>query len=151
MALIRAIEIAKYQADQPVSAEGDRALKPVVLGIKYDRTLRRNRITDRLKERLDNGMVEEVEGLMKGGVSSQKMEYYGLEYKWLSKYILKELTYEEMFSKLNTAIHQFAKRQMTYFRGMERRGIPIHWIEGELPMEEKMQVAMELIGHPPDP
>lgn len=148
--MIRAIEIAKYQADQPVSAEGDRALKPVVLGIKYDRTLRRNRITDRLKERLDNGMVEEVEGLMKGGVSSQKMEYYGLEYKWLSKYILKELTYEEMFSKLNTAIHQFAKRQMTYFRGMERRGIPIHWIEGELPMEEKIQVAMELIGHPPD-
>ena len=90
-------------------------------------------------------MVEEVERLMGAGVSAEKMEYYGLEYKWVSKYILKELTYEDMFNKLNTAIHQFAKRQMTYFRGMERKGLTIHWIQGQLPIEEKVEMAMNII------
>jgi tRNA dimethylallyltransferase len=143
--MIRAIEINMFQAAQPERKEEDRTLNPVVLGIKFERSIRRKRITDRLRERLDSGMVEEVERLMQAGVSAEKMEYYGLEYKWISKYILKELTYEDMFKGLNTAIHQFAKRQMTYFRGMERKGIAIHWIEGQLPMEEKGEAAMEII------
>jgi tRNA dimethylallyltransferase len=143
--MIRAVEISMFQAAQPERKEEDRTLNPVVLGIKFERSIRRKRITDRLRERLDSGMVEEVERLMQAGVSAEKMEYYGLEYKWISKYILKELTHEEMFKGLNTAIHQFAKRQMTYFRGMERKGIAIHWIEGQLPMEERVEAAMEII------
>jgi tRNA dimethylallyltransferase len=116
--MIRAIEIGLFQATQPEEDEKERELNPIILGIRFERTMRRKRITDRLRERLENGMVEEVERLMAEGVSAEKMEYYGLEYKWVSKYILKELTYEDMFNKLNTAIHQFAKRQMTYFRGI---------------------------------
>ncbi len=143
--IIRAIEIGMFQATQPEEDEKERELNPIILGIRFERTMRRKRITDRLKERLENGMVEEVERLMAEGVSAEKMEYYGLEYKWVSKYILKELTYEDMFNKLNTAIHQFAKRQMTYFRGMERRGLTIHWIEGQLPMEDKVALAIKII------
>ncbi len=143
--IIRAIEIGMFQATQPEEDEKERELNPIILGIRFERTMRRKRITDRLKERLENGMVEEVERLMAEGVSAEKMEYYGLEYKWVSKYILKELTYEDMFNKLNTAIHQFAKRQMTYFRGMERRGLNIHWIEGQLPMEDKVALAIKII------
>ena len=144
--MIRAIEIGMFQATQPEEEEGERELNPIILGIRYERTVRRKRITDRLRDRMENGMVEEVERLMGAGVSAEKMEYYGLEYKWVSKYILKELTYEDMFNKLNTAIHQFAKRQMTYFRGMERRGLTIHWIEGQLPMEDKVEMAMKIIN-----
>jgi tRNA dimethylallyltransferase len=143
--MIRAIEIGLFQATQPEEDEKERELNPIILGIRFERTMRRKRITDRLRERLENGMVEEVERLMAEGVSAEKMEYYGLEYKWVSKYILKELTYEDMFNKLNTAIHQFAKRQMTYFRGMERRGLTIHWIEGQLPMEDKVEMAIKII------
>ncbi len=143
--MIRAIEIGIFQATQPEEDEKERELNPIILGIRFERTMRRKRITDRLRERLENGMVEEVERLMAEGVSAEKMEYYGLEYKWVSKYILKELTYEDMFNKLNTAIHQFAKRQMTYFRGMERRGLTIHWIEGQLPMEDKVEMAIKII------
>ncbi|NOR33080.1 MAG: tRNA (adenosine(37)-N6)-dimethylallyltransferase MiaA [Bacteroidales bacterium] len=143
--MIRAIEIGMFQATQPEEDEKERELNPIILGIRFERTMRRKRITDRLRERLENGMVEEVERLMAEGVSAEKMEYYGLEYKWVSKYILKELTYEDMFNKLNTAIHQFAKRQMTYFRGMERRGLTIHWIEGQLPMEDKVALARKII------
>ena len=144
--MIRAIEIGMYQATHIDSNEEERELNPIVLGIRFERTVRRKRITDRLVDRLENGMVEEVESLMKAGVSAEKMEYYGLEYRWVSKYILKEITYDEMLSKLNTAIHQFAKRQMTYFRGMERKGTSIHWIEGQLPMEDKIVAAMEIIN-----
>ena len=143
--IIRAIEIGMFQATQPEEDEKERELNPIILGIRFERTMRRKRITDRLRERLENGMVEEVERLMAEGVSAEKMEYYGLEYKWVSKYILKELSYEDLFIKLNTAIHQFAKRQMTYFRGMERRGLTIHWIEGKLPMEDKVALAIKII------
>ena len=143
--MIRAIEIGIHQAAQPENEGEERELNPIILGIRFERTIRRKRITDRLRERLENGMVEEVERLMGKGVSAEKMEYYGLEYKWVSKYILKELTYEDMFNKLNTAIHQFAKRQMTYFRGMERRGLNIHWIEGQLSMEDKVALAIKII------
>lgn len=144
--LIRAIEIAMYQSGQPDDSGDDRELNPLVLGIRFERTIRRERITQRLRERMEEGMVEEVEGLLGSGVPAGKLDYYGLEYRYVSKYILEELTYDEMFSKLNTAIHQFAKRQMTYFRGMERRGIAIHWMDGTLSMEEKREQAMTLLN-----
>jgi len=140
--MIRAIEIGMFQAARPESAGNERTLNPFVLGIRYERTMRRKRISERLQQRLEEGMLEEVEGLMNSGISAEKMDYYGLEYRYISKYLMKDLTHDEMFAKLNTAIHQFAKRQMTYFRGMERRGIPIHWIEGHLSMEEKIEKAL---------
>lgn len=142
--MIRAIEIAKFQASQKGEAEDVREINPLVLGIQYERSVRRNRITERLKLRLRNGLVEEVEGLLGQGISAHKMDYYGLEYRFVTRYILKEYTYDEMFERLNTAIHRFAKRQMTYFRGMERRGVKIYWLEGQLSMEEKLERALEL-------
>lgn len=144
--LIRAIEIAKYQAEHPDDLSENRSLNSLVLGIRYERNIRRERITMRLRERLEEGMVEEVEELLRSGVTAEKLDYYGLEYRFISKHLLDELTYDEMFSKLNTAIQQFAKRQMTYFRGMERRGTAIHWLEGSLSMEEKTEQAMALIN-----
>ncbi len=147
--LVRAIEIAMYQSahqDRTVGGEQEQSLRSKVLGISFQRTVRRQRITRRLMERLDNGMVEEVERLLESGIPSRKMDYYGLEYRYVNQYIQKEITYDEMVERLNIAIHQFAKRQMTYFRGMERRGIPIHWIEGSLPMEEKLERAMEVLA-----
>ncbi len=89
-------------------------------------------------------MVEEVEGLMARGVSKEKLDYYGLEYRYISRFILKELTFDEMVHRLNSAIHQFAKRQMTYFRGMERRGAHIHWIDGTLSVEEMCNKALSI-------
>ena len=144
--IIRAIEIAEYQSSLPDGPLEERVLKPLVVGIKYERIIRRKRITERLTARLNNGMVEEVEDLLQQGVSAEKMDYYGLEYRYVTRYILKELSYDEMFMKLNTAIHQFAKRQMTYFRGMERRGVEIHWLEGQLPLEEKLEKAIALLS-----
>jgi tRNA dimethylallyltransferase len=142
--LIRAIEIARYQSGQTMDSWDERELKPLVLGIRFDRDIRRDRITKRLRERMEEGMVEEVEGLLKSGVPAEKLDYYGLEYRFVCKYIQGELSYEEMFKRLNTAIHQFAKRQMTYFRRMERKGINIHWLDGVLPMEEKIELALAL-------
>jgi tRNA dimethylallyltransferase len=142
--LVRAIEIAIFQTAQARDPGEERKLFPLVLGIRFDRDSRRARITERLRKRLKEGMVDEVEGLLSAGVSAQKLDYYGLEYRYVGKYLLKELSYEDMFERLNTAIHQFAKRQMTYFRGMERRGIHIHWLEGTLSMEEKLDQALAL-------
>jgi len=142
--MIRAIEIARYQSGQLQDLEDERELNPLVLGIRFDRDVRRERITLRLRERMEEGMVEEVEGLLRSGVLAEKLDYYGLEYRYVCKYIQEELSYEEMFKRLNTAIHQFAKRQMTYFRGMERKGIAIHWLDGGLSMEDKIELALEL-------
>ena len=114
------------------------------IGVKIDRELRREKITKRLKERLNNGMVEEVEQLLKR-LPPERLIRYGLEYKYVTLYLTGQLTYDEMFQQLEIAIHQFAKRQMTWFRGMEeRRGIPIHWIDATLPMEDKIATIMEL-------
>jgi len=146
--LIRSIEIAKYQSAQGTETSDGRELDSLVLGISFERSLRRERITQRLRKRMEEGMVEEVEELLRKGVAAEKLDYYGLEYRYVSKYILNELSYDEMFSILNTAIHQFAKRQMTYFRGMERRGIKIHWLDGTLSMEEKIKKAMVLLNVP---
>jgi tRNA dimethylallyltransferase len=142
--LIRAIEIAMYQATQTETERTDesKGLDSVVLGIHLERSVRRERITERLLKRLGEGMVGEVEGLLRQGVTPDRMEYYGLEYRYVTRYILKEITFDVMVKSLNTAIHQFAKRQMTYFRGMERRGINIHWIDGQLPMEERVEKAL---------
>ena len=142
--IYRAIEIAMYQAAEPDVPRGSLELDSVVLGINLERDIRRKRITERLSRRLKEGMVKEVEGLLDRGITPEKMEYYGLEYRFVTRYILKEITYEDMVKRLNTAIHQFAKRQMTYFRGMERRGIKIQWIDGQLPMDERLEIALSI-------
>ena len=143
--LIRAIEIARYQSGKQDAADQEKELKSLVLGISFERSIRRERITQRLRQRMNEGMVEEVEGLLEQGVSAEKLDYYGLEYRFVGKYLQQEISYDEMFRKLNTAIHQFAKRQMTYFRGMERRGISIEWLDGELSLEEKTERALALL------
>ncbi|MDF1575270.1 MAG: tRNA (adenosine(37)-N6)-dimethylallyltransferase MiaA [Bacteroidales bacterium] len=144
--LIRAIEIARHQSVREEDPAPEKERSALVLGIRFERTLRRERITQRLSLRMEEGMVEEVEELLRRGVKAAQLDYYGLEYRYVSKYLLNELSFEEMFSQLNTAIHQFAKRQMTYFRGMERRGIKIHWLEGTLSMEEKIETALRLLN-----
>ena len=115
------------------------------MGTEVDRDVRRERISRRLRERLDAGMVDEVRRLLdERHIPPQDLIYYGLEYKYLTLYIIGELTYDEMVRQLEIAIHQFAKRQMTWFRGMERRGITIHWIPAELSREEKVARVQEL-------
>lgn len=114
------------------------------IGLKIDRELRRRKITDRLKQRLEEGMVEEVRSLL-DRLTPERLIRYGLEYKYVTLYIIGKLSYDEMFRQLEIAIHQFAKRQMTWFRGMEeRRGIPIHWIDATMPMDEKVELALKL-------
>ncbi len=117
----------------------------LVIGLKIDRELRREKITRRLKSRLEEGMIEEIQTLLQT-VPAERLIRYGLEYKFVTLYCLGQLSYDEMFRLLEIAIHQFAKRQMTWFRGMEeRRGQPIHWIDATLPHEEKIAIAMELL------
>lgn len=142
--IMRAIEIAEYEHAAGREGSDIPAINSLIIGVRYERETRRNRITERLRQRLEQGMVAEAESLLHGGVGHEKLEYYGLEYKFLSRYLKGDLTYEEMFGGLNTAIHRFAKRQMTWFRGMERRGIKIHWVPGELPMEEKVETVIRL-------
>jgi tRNA dimethylallyltransferase len=144
--VIRAIEIAKYYSENPEKDFSYPEIKPLIFGIRFDRPSQRKRITRRLEERLEEGMIEEVESLLEKGISSDDLIYYGLEYKFITQYLKGDLTYHEMFSKLNTAIHQFAKRQMTWFRRMERNGFQIHWIDGHLPMEEKLRKARRIIS-----
>jgi len=148
--LIRALEIANHQSTGPEPSEEEKELKSLVFGIKLERLSRRKRITERLMRRLEEGMVEEVEQLIADGLSHEKLDYYGLEYRYISRYIRGDLSYDEMVSRLNSAIHQFAKRQMTYFRGMERRGTTIHWIDGMLSPEEMTGEAMSIYKNDPD-
>ena len=143
---IRAIEIEEYYKQQPPEYREFPSLQSLIIGVDIDRELRREKITRRLKQRLDEGMVEEVRGLLDEGIHPDNLIYYGLEYKFLTQYAIGELTYEEMFHQLETAIHQFAKRQMTWFRGMERRGFTIHWLDATLPMEEKVERIINLIN-----
>ena len=143
---IRAIEIEEYYKQQPPEYREFPSLKSLIIGVDIDRELRREKITRRLKQRLDEGMVEEVRGLLAEGIDHENLIYYGLEYKFLTQYAIGELTFEEMFHQLETAIHQFAKRQMTWFRGMERRGFTIHWLDATLPMEEKLEQITKLIN-----
>lgn len=142
---IRAIEIEEYYRQQPVSAREFPAINSLVIGVDIDRDLRRTKITRRLKQRLDEGMVDEVRALLDAGIPAEDLIYYGLEYKYLTLYAVGQLTYDEMFHQLEIAIHQFAKRQMTWFRGMERCGFNIHWIDASLPMEQKVEEIVGLI------
>jgi len=134
---IRAIEIEEFCQIHPETDLSFPQIKSLIVGVKYDRDSRRRRITARLKQRLDNGMIEEVEKLIDKGLKPEELTYYGLEYKYLTLFITGKLSYDEMLAGLNTAIHQFAKRQMTWFRKMERDGFEIKWLDGYMPLDEK--------------
>lgn len=155
---IRAIEIEEYYHSHPEEEEDNSTTIPsahqtlneiqqnnLVIGLSIDRDLRRRRISQRLQQRLDNGMLDEIRQLLSLGVKSEDLIYYGLEYKYLTLHVIGQLSYQEMFSQLEIAIHQFAKRQMTWFRGMERRGITIHWIDSQLPIQEKIDRVTALL------
>ncbi len=142
---IRAIEIEKYYRENPEIDTYFPDIKSLNIGVKFDREIRRQRITSRLKQRLEEGMPDEVQHLLDSGLTPEQLIYYGLEYKYLTLHLAGELSYDEMFRQLEIAIHQFAKRQMTWFRGMEKRGTKIHWIDGHLPMEEKVEEIIELL------
>ena len=141
---IRAIEIETYNLAHPTPRRELPPVDSVIIGIDIDRELRREKITRRLKARLEEGMVDEVESLLREGIPADDLIYYGLEYKFVTEYLTGKTTYDEMFKRLEIAIHQFAKRQMTWFRGMERRGFTIHWISATLPMETKIEKIKEL-------
>ncbi len=141
---IRAIEIETYNLEHPMPLRELPAIDSLIIGVNIDRELRREKITRRLKARLDEGMVDEIRGLLASGIPAEDLIYYGLEYKYLTEYVIGRLSYDEMFRQLEISIHQFAKRQMTWFRGMERRGFTIHWIDATLPMEEKVEAIRGL-------
>lgn len=142
---IRAIEIEEYYRTCPVEERSFPQINCLTVGVDVDREIRRGRITRRLYERLENGMVDEVRGLLDKGVTAEQLIYYGLEYKFLTQYIIGELTYDEMVKGLEIAIHQFAKRQMTWFRGMEKRGVHIHWIDAMQPRESQVEQIKGLL------
>ena len=141
---IRAIEIETYNLQHPTPEREMPGISSLVIGVDVDRETRRRRISDRLEARLHEGMIDEVKGLLAEGVSAELLMYYGLEYKFVTEYVTGKTTYSDMLSRLEIAIHQFAKRQMTWFRGMERRGIHINWIDASLPMDDKVELIMEL-------
>ena len=143
---VRAIEIEKYYAENPQFDSSFPEINSLNIGIDFDRELRRQRITTRLKQRLDEGMLDEVQKLLDSGLTPEQLIYYGLEYKYLTLHLTGKLSYYEMFNQLEIAIHQFAKRQMTWFRGMEKRGTKIHWIDGHLPMEYKVGDIIKLLS-----
>ena len=141
---IRAIEIETYNIENPTPRRELPPVDSVIIGINIDRELRREKITRRLKARLEEGMIDEVKALLDEGIPAEDLIYYGLEYKFVTEYITGKTSYDEMYSRLEIAIHQFAKRQMTWFRGMERRGFEINWIDATLPMEEKVDKIVQL-------
>jgi tRNA dimethylallyltransferase len=143
--LIRAIEIEEYLQTHVKTDEKVPEINPVIFGIDISREERRENITLRLKQRLEQGMIEEVMQLMESGISAEKLEFYGLEYKYLSRYAEGKISYDLMFNSLNTAIHQFAKRQMTWFRKMEKEGTVIHWIDAKLSLNEKILTVKGII------
>lgn len=142
---VRAIEIEEYYKLHSCIEGEFPEIHPLIVGVDVSREVRRTRIDKRLQERLKNGMVEEVQQLLEQDIAPEDLIYYGLEYKYLTLYLTGQLTYEDMVEKLNIAIHQFAKRQMTWFRKMERQGFSIHWIDGNLPMDEKVMLIRELM------
>jgi tRNA dimethylallyltransferase len=146
---IRAIEIATYYAEHKTEEFVVPDIRPVIIGVKYDRDSRRKRISERLRSRLNEGMIEEVEGLLTK-VAAEDLIFYGLEYKYITMFLIGRMTRDEMVKKLEIAIHQFAKRQMTWFRKMERDGVKIHWLDGQMTMEEKLARA-EIILKKYDP
>ena len=143
---IRAIEIEEFYRTHAPDVREYAPLNSLLVGVAIDRELRREKISKRLRARLDEGMVDEVRRILSNGVAPEDLIYYGLEYKFLTLYIIGKLTYEEMVSQLEIAIHQFAKRQMTWFRGMERRGCTIHWLDATLPMADKVEQILTWLG-----
>ena len=141
---IRAIEIAEYYKTLPQPELEDSPLDTLLVAIDIDRETRRANISKRLHQRLEDGMVAEVESLLNEGIAPEDLIYYGLEYKYLTEYVIGKTTYEQMVSGLEIAIHQFAKRQMTWFRGMERRGFKINWIDYNLSLDEKVTRILDL-------
>lgn len=141
---IRAIEIGKYMLTEADPKTNFPEIPSLIIGVDIDREERRRKITTRLHQRLEEGMIEEVKQLLKQGIAPEDLIYYGLEYKFVTEHIIGKLSYDEMVQQLEIAIHQFAKRQMTWFRGMERRGIKINWINASLPMEEKIEMIQTL-------
>ena len=137
---IRAIEIADFHNRNPQSENDFPKIGYKIFGLHFEREVIRHRITQRLKQRLESGMVEEVEGLLANGLVPAQLTFYGLEYRYITDYVTGKISYTEMFRLLNTAIHQFAKRQMTWFRRMEKRGFKIIWIDGNLPIEKKLEI-----------
>lgn len=142
---VRAIEIETYNLEHPAPERQMPAVDSLIIGVNIDREERRRKITNRLKQRLEHGMVEEIRGLLSRGIPAEDLIYYGLEYRYVTEYAIGRLSYDEMFRQLEIAIHQFAKRQMTWFRGMERRGMTIHWIDAMLPMEEKLKTVIDMV------
>ncbi|MBQ8271223.1 MAG: tRNA (adenosine(37)-N6)-dimethylallyltransferase MiaA [Bacteroidaceae bacterium] len=142
---IRAIEIEEYYAACPVEERSFPAIRTLTVGVGVSRELRRERISARLRARLVEGLVEEVESLLASGVTAEQLIYYGLEYKFVTLYVTRQLSYDEMLQRLEIAIHQFAKRQMTWFRGMEKRGTAVHWVDGSLPREEQVRIIKNML------
>lgn len=143
---IRAIEIEEYYKDNNIEKRNFPKIEHVVFGIDIDRELRRQRISKRLKQRLDEGMIDEIKSIINSGVSAEDLIYYGLEYKYVTMYITGQLSYQEMYNSLEVAIHQFSKRQMTWFRGMERRGFTINWLDYNLTTEEKIEKIIDVLN-----
>ena len=143
---IRAIEIEEYNLHTPMPKRELPPIDSLIIGVNIDREARREKITRRLKARLEEGMIDEVKGLLAEGIPSDDLIYYGLEYKFVTEYLVGKTTYDEMYQRLEIAIHQFAKRQMTWFRGMERRGFTIHWIDALQPMDEKVRQILSLLS-----
>lgn len=146
---IRAIEIETYYLDHPKVEIDYPVIRPTIFGVKLEREEVKSRITLRLKERLRAGMIDEVQALMDSGVPAENLLYYGLEYKFITQFLLNEFSYNKMVEKLNVAIHQFSRRQMTWFRRMERNGFLIHWVDGMLPMEDKVSYCMDILNKKP--
>lgn len=144
--VIRAIEIEHFSRNKKKQTSEFPKVNSLTVGVMFDRESRRKKITERLKQRLDAGMIEEVKDLINKGIEKETLLYYGLEYKYITLYLTGRITYNEMLKNLEIAIHQFAKRQMTWFRGMEKRGIKINWIDGNLPMEEKVGKVIRLLS-----
>ncbi len=142
---IRAIEIEEFHLHTPVSDRFFPKIDSIIIGVDISREERRKRITTRLRQRLEEGMVEEVRALLDSGIPAEDLIYYGLEYKYVTEFVIGKLSFEEMFRQLEIAIHQFAKRQMTWFRGMERRGTHIHWIDAMMPVDQKVKAIHEIM------
>lgn len=141
---IRAIEIETYNLEHPTDNRTLPPIDSVIIGVDINREERRRKITQRLKQRFEEGMVDEIRQLLDRGIAPENLIYYGLEYKFVTEYVIGKTSYEEMFRQLEIAIHQFAKRQMTWFRGMERRGFTIHWIDALDPMDSKVAQIMDI-------
>ena len=141
---IRAIEIETHNKNNPMPKREFPEIPHIIFGINISREIRRDKITKRLKQRLDNGMIDEVRKLIESGIKPENLIYYGLEYKYLTEYVIGKRTYNDMVSKLEIAIHQFAKRQMTWFRGMERRGFTINWIDATMTTQQKIETIRNI-------